>query len=124
MNEITNATQLYDLGLDLQKEIHDHEAAAFKLRREYQTAQVQMSALVALARYDLKAGEVIKVWHKHWRKTEEFRMRIVYFNASGPDDPHPSIHGILVKADGSLGTREKNAYPSMPDEYRWEKASD
>lgn len=120
---MTTTTELYERILKARTTVGELDHQLRETRRQLMELERQMSAAIAFERYSLKPGDVIDVTKTTGgfrRGQEKFRMKITWFHASNPDDETPSIHGVNVRKDGTVGEQRRFAYPSL-DEYIFTK---
>lgn len=111
-----DAKELYEQALKAKTAFQELEFQAREMRRQWSELDRLMSAAVAFERYGLKPGDVVDVHevgpHK---RAHQFRMKITHFSAHSPDDETPSIHGVNIRKDGSVGEQRKYTYPGLDE---------
>jgi hypothetical protein len=113
---------------DISQELDEAEKRFEHTRLAYRSAMTEYSNAVALDKYGFSIGDIIEFTKKSWRKTETVRMKITRFSASvvgrdpGSDDAFPSIHGVRVLKDGTIGTKSEYCFPSSDDYSNIHKA--
>lgn len=105
------AIEAWERVEEIEQQKHEARNAWYIALREYSNA---LGAEV----YGFQVGDVIEFTKRDSMrgKSETVRMKILYFDASPDrdhDDRHPSIHGVRVKKDGTVGTKEEYCYPSL-----------
>jgi hypothetical protein len=103
-----------------QNRLEQAERKAYQARKEHSAAWTEYSNAVALKVYGFKIGDVIEFTKKgRWGgKSETVRMKIIRFSVSMRDDysdEQPSINGLRVRKDGTVGTKDEHCHPSLED---------